>query len=138
MKALNYDHRTAGYPGCIPSPSSDFFGIHIDLNELLVDSPAQTFYARVDGQSMPELGIDTGDLLVIDRSIRPGNGTIAVCYIGEEFTLKRLMVAESGVYFMPTNKNAKPIKVSEVNNLIVWGTVTYVIKKMNYHKQRVI
>ena len=79
---------------------------------------------------MQGAGLDDGDLLVIDRSIEPKNGKIAVCYIDGEFTVKRLKVVEDGVFLIPENPKYQPIKVTEENELIVWGIVTYVVKKV--------
>ena len=79
---------------------------------------------------MQGAGLDDGDLLVIDRSIEPKNGKIAVCCIDGEFTVKRLKVVEDGVFLIPENPKYQPIKVTEENELIVWGIVTYVVKKV--------
>jgi DNA polymerase V len=79
---------------------------------------------------MTGAGLDHGDLLVIDRSLEPKDGKIAVCFIDGEFTVKRLKITEGVLYLMPENKKYKPIAVTEDNTLLVWGVVTYVIKAM--------
>ena len=104
--------------------------MRISLDAALVKNEDATFYARVRGNSMIDANIEDGDLLVIDRSIESRNGKIAVCMIDGEFTIKRLKVEKECVYLMPENKNYKPIKVTKENELIVWGIVTYVIKKV--------
>ena len=96
----------------------------------MVRNEEATFYARVSGQSMQGAGLDDGDLLVIDRSLEPQHDKIAVCYIDGEFTVKRLKVAAEGIFLMPENPNYKPIKMNEENELIIWGIVTYVVKKL--------
>jgi len=75
-------------------------------------------------------GIDDGDIMVIDRSIEPQHNKIAVCFIDGEFTVKRIKIEKDGVFLMPENKAFQPIKVTEDNNLIIWGIVTYVIKSI--------
>ena len=80
---------------------------------------------------MQGAGLDDGDLLVIDRSKEPEDNAIAVCFIDGEFTVKRLKVEAECVYLMPENPNYSPIKVTEDNQLIIWGVVTYVVKKFN-------
>ena len=112
-----------------PSPALDFIDLSIDLNKQLIEHPSATFYGRVQGDSMLNAGISNGDLLVIDKSIKPTNGKIAVCYLDGEFTLKRIKVNKTGLWLMPENDNYKPIKIEEHNELKVWGIVTYVIKK---------
>lgn len=113
-----------------PSPAEDFKEVRISLDKELIKNEEATFYARVRGNSMIDANIEDGDLLVIDRSIETRNGKIAVCMIDGEFTIKRLKVEKNCVYLMPENKKYKPIKVTEENELIVWGIVTYVIKKV--------
>jgi len=75
-------------------------------------------------------GIDDGDILVIDRSLEPQNNKVAVCYIDGEFTVKRIKIEKECVYLIPENKEFQPIKVTNENELIIWGIVTYVIKSI--------
>ena len=123
---LAQEKISAGFP----SPADDFKELRISIDQEVVRSEEATFYARVSGESMQGAGLDDGDLLVIDRSIEPKNGKIAVCYIDGEFTVKRLKVVEDGVFLIPENPKYQPIKVTEENELIVWGIVTYVVKKV--------
>ncbi len=113
-----------------PSPAEDFKEVRISLDKELIKNENATFYARVRGNSMIDANIEDGDLLVIDRSIETRNGKIAVCMIDGEFTIKRLKIEKEQVFLMPENKGFKPIKVTEENELIIWGIVTYVIKKV--------
>ncbi len=112
-----------------PSPAEEYVEITIDLNKELIKHPAATFYARVKGDSMVDAGIQDGDLLVIDKALEPKEGTVAVCYLDGEFTVKRLTVQEEGVYLMPANAEFKPIRITEENDFLVWGIVAYVIHK---------
>ncbi|WP_298287108.1 translesion error-prone DNA polymerase V autoproteolytic subunit [uncultured Lutibacter sp.] len=117
-------------PAGFPSPAEDFQEVRISLDKELVKNEAATFYARARGNSMIDAHIEDGDLLVIDRSIEARNDKIAICMIDGEFTVKRLKVDSDCIYLLAENKNYKPIKVTEENELIVWGIVTYVIKKV--------
>jgi len=111
-----------------PSPAEDFMETSIDLNVELLKNPAATFFCRVSGDSMRDIGINDGDLLIIDKSIEPQNGKVAVCYIDGEFTLKKIKLEQDCCWLMPANKNYKPIKVTAANDFIVWGVVTHSIK----------
>lgn len=113
-----------------PSPAGDYQGMKINLNSELVRNPASTFFARVSGVSMVDSGIDDGDLLVIDKSLEPTNGAVAICYVDGEFTLKRLSVTSEGLFLMPANENYQPIKIHPEEDFRVWGIVTYVIKSL--------
>ena len=112
-----------------PSPAEEYVEIALDLNKELIKHPAATFYARVKGDSMVDAGIQDGDLLVIDKALEPKEGSIAVCYLDGEFTVKRLSVREEGVYLMPANDEFRPIRITEENDFLVWGIVAYVIHK---------
>ena len=119
-----------GISAGFPSPADDFKETRISLDRELVKNREATFYARVDGDSMIGAGLEDGDLLVIDRSLNPVNGKIAVCLIDGDFTVKRIKKEKDKLYLMPENKKYKPIELKEENELIIWGVVEYVIKKI--------
>lgn len=120
------DGVSAGFP----SPAQDFMENNIDLNKELSENPLATFYIRVSGNSMIDAGIDDKDILVVDRSLEPADKKIAICFIDGEFTVKRLKLEKDCLYLVPENKKYESIKISEENNFIIWGIVTYVIKKI--------
>ncbi len=113
-----------------PSPATDYEDIKLDLNRELIKNSSATFFARVSGVSMIDQNIDDGDLLIIDKSIEPSDGCMAVCFLDGDFTLKRLKITEDGALLIPANKNYEPIVVTAENEFRVWGVVTYVIKKV--------
>ena len=119
-----------GISAGFPSPADDFKELRISIDQEVVRNEEATFYARVSGESMQGAGLDDGDLLVIDRSVEPQNNKIAVCYVDGEFTVKRLKVVSDGVFLIPENPRYHPIKVTEESELIIWGIVTYVVKKV--------
>ena len=119
-----------GISAGFPSPANDFKETRISLDRELVKNKEATFYARVSGDSMIGAGLEDGDLLVIDRSSNPENGKIAVCLINGDFTVKRIKREKNKLYLIPENKKYKPIELKEENELIIWGVVEYVIKKV--------
>lgn len=121
---------TEGVSAGFPSPAADFMEANIDLNKELSENPLATFYIRVKGNSMIDAGINDKDVLVVDRSLEPRNNAIAICFIDGEFTVKRIQVEKDCLYLLPENPNYAPIKVTEENQFIIWGMVTYVIKKV--------
>ena len=118
-----------GISAGFPSPAQDFSEHSIDLNLALLKNPASTFFSKVSGDSMKDIGIHDGDLLIIDKSLEPVDGKIAVCFIDGDFTLKRIKIDKDFCWLVPANENYKPIKVTEDNDFIVWGIVTFVIKE---------
>ena len=119
-----------GISAGFPSPADDFKEIRISLDRELVKNKDATFYARVSGDSMIGAGLDDGDLLVIDRSLNPESGKIAICLVDGEFTVKRIKKEKEKIYLLPENKKYEPIELRESNELIIWGVVEYVIKKV--------
>jgi DNA polymerase V len=120
-----------GISAGFPSPATDFLDASIDLNKHLIKNPSSTFIAVTSGNSMKGAGIDDNDLLIIDKSLEPTHGAIAVCVIDNEFTLKRLKIDRKEIYLVPENEAFKPIKITEYNDFEIWGILTYSIK---YHK----
>ena len=119
-----------GISAGFPSPADDFKEVRISLDNELVSNSESTFYARVNGNSMENAGISDGDLLIIDRSVEPENNKIGICFLDGEFTVKRIIKRKERIYLKPENKNYKEIEIKDDNELIIWGIVTYVIKKI--------
>lgn len=119
-----------GVSAGFPSPAADFVDNGIDLNLHLIKHPSATFFARVKGLSMKDAGIDDGDLLIIDKSIEPIDGKIAVCFVDGEFTLKRIKIEKDEVWLMPANESFSPIVLTKDNDLRIWGVVTHIIKSV--------
>lgn len=115
-----------------PSPAEDIRE-KLDLMKLLVRHKASTFFFRVSGVSMVDAAMDEGDIIIVDRAVEPYNDCKAVCYIDGEYTVKRIEILDGKVRLLPANESNvkyKPIELTEDNNFMVWGVVTYVIKKM--------
>ncbi len=112
-----------------PSPADDMRE-KLDLVRLLVRHPASTFFFRVSGTSMVDASLDEGDIIIVDKSLEPHDGCIAVCHIDGEFTVKRVAIDAHGVKLMPANERYEPIRITEQNDFIVWGVVTFVIKRV--------
>lgn len=122
-----------GIKAGFPSPAQDYISQAIDLNKELIRHPSTTFYGRVSGDSMKDAGLSDGDILVIDKSLEPKTGDIAVCYIDGEFTIKYIQIETDVIWLIPANEVYEPIKVTAENDFLIWGIVTYSIK--NYHRR---
>lgn len=127
---LEMPYISSGIKAGFPSPAADFDGSRISIDQIVVKNQTATFYAKANGSSMIGAGIDDGDILVIDKSIEPQDGKIAVCFIDGEFTVKRIKVQENSLLLLPENKLFEPIEVTQENDFIIWGIVTYVVKKL--------
>lgn len=128
--ALSLPFVANGISCGFPSPADDFLDISIDLNKQLIKHPSTTFYGRVRGDSMIGAGMNDGDLLIIDKSLEPKDGKIAVCYIDGEFTIKRIKIEQEVIWLVAENTHYQPIKVTKDNDFVIWGIVTNVIKSL--------
>ena len=120
---LYTDKVAAGFP----SPADDYIEKTLDLNDLLVQKPAATFFVRAEGESMLGAGIHPNDILIVDRSIEPIVGKIVICALNGELTVKRLKSIGSTIILGAENPTYSDITVQEEIDLVIWGVVTNVI-----------
>lgn len=131
---LPLPYADEGIVAGFPSPAQDFMTESIDLNKYLVHHSESTFYARAVGNSMKDANISEGDLLVIDKSIEPTDGVMAICFLNGEFTVKFLEYHEGYILLRPANEDYSPIRVNDNEDFKIWGIVTYIIRKAPHMK----
>jgi DNA polymerase V len=112
-----------------PSPADDHLEGSIDLNEELIRNKVATFCVRVQGESMRDAGIHSGDVLVVDRSVTPADRQIVVAMIDGEFTVKRFRKYAGKVFLEAANSDFPSIQIGENQELVIWGAVTYIIHR---------
>ncbi len=128
LESLMLGSVKAGFP----SPAEDIRE-KLDLVKLLVQHGASTFFFRIDGVSMVDADMDEGDIIIVDRAIEPFDGCKAVCFIDGEYTVKRVQITPKGAVLLPCNERNtryRPIPVGPDDDFLVWGVVTWVIKKV--------
>lgn len=128
-KKLEIPLFTAGVSAGFPSPADDFIDKKLDLNEFLISHPSATFFVRAEGTSMIEAGIHPGDILIVDKALEAGSGSIVIAVIEGEFMVKRFQRTEGRCFLLAENPSFKPIEITEGMRVEVWGVVTYVIHK---------
>ena len=112
-----------------PSPADDYRDMDLDLHDHLVQNPTSTFCVKAIGESMKDAGIQSGDIMIVDRSLEPKNRSIVLAVIDGEFTVKRVNVHDKELYLMPENDTFTPIKIREEMDFQIWGVVTFIIHK---------
>lgn len=127
--SLNIDLFECPVEAGFPSPAEDHIEATLDLNELLIEHPAATFFVRVAGDSMIEAGIHPSDVLVVDRSKTPIHGNIVIALVNGEYTVKRLYMSPDEVKLCPENRTYSPIVLSGYDELVVWGVVIGLTRK---------
>lgn len=118
---------SCGVSAGFPSPADDYIDRRLDLNELLIQHPAATFFVRVAGDSMTGAGINHDDILIVDRSLEPLHGKIVIAAVDGELTVKRLFLDSHSCRLVAENPEYPAIDISEDIALEVWGVVTSVI-----------
>ncbi|MFE0236681.1 LexA family protein [Brucella anthropi] len=104
-----------------PSPADDYIDDTIDLSKLLISNPPATFLWRVDGHSMRDAGIFHGDLLIVDRSVKPRDGDIVVATVHGERSLKRLNLKGDRPRLTFENRDMPTFEIPELAEVEVWG-----------------
>ena len=111
-----------------PSPATDYVEDDIDLNSHLIKNSPSTFLIRVQGKSMNSVGINDGDLLIVDKSLNPKNFSTVVANINEELVVKSFIKEEGKSFLTSGSKKLKDkINLTENPEIFIWGIVTYVI-----------
>ena len=137
------DFYTAGYRGSkdfsqqqvatanatgFGAPADDYMERGIDLNEQLIRNKPATYFMRVSGNSMVNAGIHDGDIVIVDRSIKPANGKIVIAIVDGEMLIRRYEKGINHLRLIPETSGLSPIEVTEFSSLVIWGVVTYAIK----------
>jgi len=111
-----------------PSPATDYIEEDIDLNIHLIKNVPATFIIRVQGKSMTNIGINDGDLLVVDKSLNPKNFSTVIANVYDELVVKSFVREKDKQFLTPGSKNFEDrILINEEEDVFIWGVVTYVI-----------
>ncbi len=113
-----------------PNPADDAQGMALDLNELVVKHPVSTFYLKVEGDSMTGANITHGDIVAVDKSLQPKTGDIVVAAVDGDFTLKHLKRDGQKAWLVAAHPDYPPIALHEATDAVIWGVVTFVIRKV--------
>lgn len=114
----------------LPFHGDDYSDNALDLNEYLVKNKASTFFVRVSGASMKNAGIQENDILVVDRSLPVQTNQIVIAAVNGELTVKRFKKDKKGIYLEAENPLYAPIHLREEEELLIWGVVTSIIRKL--------
>jgi DNA polymerase V len=120
-----------GIAAGFPSPAADYTEDSLDLNRYLIHHPAATFIFTVRGDSMSGVGILDGDKVVVDRTRSPRHNNIVVAVVDGDFTIKRLYLKDGQVELHPENPAFPPLTFQEGSELVVWGVVTGLVRRIH-------
>jgi DNA polymerase V len=118
-----------------PSPAGDYEEKRLSLDDLCIPHPISTFFMKVTGDSMIGVSIHDGDIIVVDRSITAFHNAIVVVRVGEQFTVKRLLLYKRKIYLKAENPKYPPIDVTTRTDYEIWGVVTHVVHKLTHARE---
>jgi len=120
-----YLHKAgAGFP----SPATDYIEEDVDLNIHLIKNVPATFIIRDQGKSMTDVGIYDGDLLVVDKSLKPKNFSTVVANVHDELVVKNFVKEKDEQFLTSGSKKIEgKIVINNDSEIFIWGVVTYVI-----------
>lgn len=122
-----WDVQSANATG-FSAAADDFMERGIDLNEQLIRNKPATFFMRVNSSAMRNAGIFKGDVVIIDRSLKPVSGQVIIASLNGELLIRRLEKTMNKVRLLPETNELSPIEVdTSCADFSVWGVVTYVI-----------
>ena len=107
--------------------TDDYMERGIDLNEQLIKNKPATFFMRVSGNNMISAGIGNGDVLIVDRSVKPENDKIVIAVIEGEMLIRRIEITNTKQRLIGGSSKFLPVDLNEHNDVQIWGVVTYVI-----------
>jgi len=112
------------------SPADDTGVTRLDLNDILIKHPQATFLMRGVGAAMREAGIDSGDVVLVDRAITPAHGHVVIAVVDDEFVCRRLFRQGNDIRLQATDPASADVVPHDGHELEVWGVVTNAIKAM--------
>lgn len=110
-----------------PSPAMDYLEDDLDYNSYFKKNPSATIARRVQGDSMADAGIPHNSIVVIDRSVKPGNNAIVAVTLNGETLIKQMLRTKDGQWLLPANEKYKALKLEPEMEFSIWGTVTHCI-----------
>ena len=104
---------------------------YADLKRIVCYKPYESFLIRVKGDSMINVGISSGDILLVNKSNDAEDGEIVMASVNENIVIKRLhKTNKSGITLLPENPSYEKILINPDDKFEICGVVKSVIKML--------
>jgi len=121
-----YPEASCGFP----SPAEAWSEPPLSLDDLVRVREPSTFLVRARGDSMIDVGIRDGDVIVVERARQARSGDVVVARVGSEFLVKTLLIEGDQVTLVPQNRHHRPIVLGDGEELEVWGVATWNLHRL--------
>lgn len=127
--------RIARMPTGFPSPAEDMAETPLSLDDLLVRRPASTFFVEMAGDALRDVGILSGDVLVVDRSLTATDGAVVIVALDGELIARRYCPDREAIHLLPAHPDVAPITITALDRsrCHLWGVVTGVVRRLHRH-----
>ena len=124
-----HDVPTANATG-FGAAADDYMERGIDLNEQLIRNKPATFFMKVTENNMSGAGIIKGDIIIIDKSVKPVNGNIVIAVLDGEMLIRRYERTFNKIFLIREAEKISKDEVAEMSECKIWGKVISVIRTM--------
>lgn len=112
-----------------PSPAGDDLEDEIDPIAWVVRHPSSTFWWRVEGDCLWDVGIRDGDLIAVDRAGKRRLGRAVLAVVEGAVTAKILRKREGRFYLAPANSRASFPDIELTEESEIWGVIAGVVRR---------
>ena len=120
--------KTANATG-FGAAADDYAERGIDLNEQLIRNKPATFFMKVRGEAMVGAGIFDGDMVIVDRSVKPASGKVVIAVLNGDMLIRRFENRLNRIRLVPETDRLAPIDIDPYAEFSIRGVVTYVIHR---------
>ncbi|MBU2919131.1 translesion error-prone DNA polymerase V autoproteolytic subunit [Psychrosphaera sp. F3M07] len=123
---INIDAGISGFE----SPAAEYTELGLSLDKLLVKHPNATFIGQANGDSMQDVGIYEGDLLIVDRAEVTVQGDIIVANYNGNLVCK--ILDKQRKQLLSASINHPPVSISDADEFQIEGVV---IRSVRLHRK---
>jgi DNA polymerase V len=112
-----------------PSPAGDDLEDEIDPIAWVVRHPSSTFWWRVEGDCLWDVGIRDGDIIAVDRSGKRRLGRAVLAVVEGAVTAKILRKRDGKFFLAPANSREAFPDIELTEDSEIWGVIAGVVRR---------
>ncbi|TKZ16025.1 peptidase S24 [Shimia litoralis] len=112
-----------------PSPAGDDLEDEIDPIAWVVRHPTSTFWWRVEGDCLWDVGIRDGDIIAVDRAGKRRIGRAVLAVVEGAVTAKILRKRDGKYFLAPANSREAFPEIELTEDSEIWGVIAGVVRR---------